>query len=394
MSSLVANWHKSIKEIQEFDWQALSGESVIPFYEWQWLDTLEKSRSVSPEQGWQPLHLSLSRSNKLIAVAPLYLKGHSYGEFVFDQAFARLAESLNVKYYPKLLGMSPLSPVEGYRFFIDQKENKDEITNLMMKIIDKFAIKNGICSCNFLYVEPYWRTLAEKSGCSTWLNQQSLWLANDQKNFSDYLASFNSNQRRNIKRERKSVKEAGVLISTLTGEDIDTNVMRNMHNFYQAHCARWGIWGSKYLSRTFFERLPLTSQRDHLILFNAHKGNPKDPIAMSLCVTNREKLWGRYWGSKEEVECLHFEVCYYSPIEWALNNGIKSFDPGAGGNHKRRRGFLAKPHASLHRWYNPQMKKLIKNWLPKVNQLMLEEIDAINAELPFHSSMPRIPLSG
>lgn len=391
MANIIARWHQSIEEISESHWQMLLGEKAIPFYEWKWLAALENSRSVSPQQGWQPIHLSLWKGNEPIALAPLYLKGHSYGEFVFDQSFARLATELGLNYYPKILGMSPLSPIEGYQFFISTKENSAEITSLIISIIDNFAIKNKILSCNFLYTDPLWSPLAEACNCARWLNQQSLWFAENHKSFSDYLSSFNANQRRNIKRERKAVKDAGVLVSPVTGPEIDNEMLQQMHTFYENHCARWGPWGSKYLSKSFFDELSSPSQRDQLVLFIAHRGNLRCPIAMSLCIRNGQKLWGRYWGCNEEVNCLHFEVCYYSPIAWALENHIESFDPGAGGSHKRRRGFLAKPHTSLHRWYDKRIDKLIRAWLPKVNKLMMEEIKASNADLPFNVESP--PLS-
>ena len=262
-------------------------------------------------------------------------------------------------------------------------EDEAELTVLILKIIDAFARRNQILSCNFLYVDPHWRPLAEAAGCATWLNQQSLWSADGQSDFSAYLNSFNANQRRNIKRERKAVQQAGLKVSALTGAELDVQLLRCMHGFYEQHCARWGPWGSKYLSEAFFEALADSSLRDQVVLFSAHRESPREPVAMSLCIQDGQMLWGRYWGSKEEIDCLHFEVCYYAPIAWALEHGLENFDPGAGGQHKRRRGFVAKPHASLHRWYEPRMDALIRGWLSKVNPLMLEEIEAVNADLPF-----------
>ena len=391
MSSLKARWHRSIREIPEERWQALVGADSIPFYRWAWLDALESSGSVVPDQGWQPLHLALWRDDTPIAVAPLYLKGHSYGEFVFDQTFARLASDLGLRYYPKLLGMSPVSPVLGYRFHVLDGEDAAELTGVLMQAIDTFCEHNGILSCNFLYVDPEWRLLAEAAGCATWLNQQSLWSCGDDRSFEDYLKGFNANQRRNIKRERKAVAKAGITVTPLSGDQLDLASLQTMHRFYEQHCARWGPWGSKYLEESFFEALARL-HRDQLVLFSAHRGDPRDPVAMSMCVQDGRQLWGRYWGSHEEIDCLHFEVCYYAPIEWALANGIVSFDPGAGGSHKRRRGFVACPNASLHRWYHPRMDALIRAWLPKVNGLMLEEIEAINAELPFKTEPPALAL--
>ena len=391
MTSLMARWHRSINEIPEQQWNSLVGADAIPFYSWSWLEALESSGSIIPEQGWQPLHLALWREDTPIAVAPLFLKGHSYGEVVFDQTFARLAADLGLRYYPKLLGMSPVSPVLGYRFHVRSGEDEDLLTRELLRAIDRFCEQNGILSCNFLYVDPQWRPLAEAAGCAAWLNQQSLWSRGDDQTFEDYLKGFNANQRRNIKRERKAVAKAGITVTPLSGDQLDLDLLQTMHRFYEQHCARWGPWGSKYLEEGFFEALARL-HRDQLVLFSAHRGDPRDPVAMSMCVQDGRQLWGRYWGSHEEVDCLHFEVCYYAPIEWALANGIVSFDPGAGGSHKRRRGFGARPHASLHRWYQPQMDQLIRTWLPKVNGLMLEEIEAINAELPFKAEPPALAL--
>ena len=364
------------------------GEQAIPFFRWRWLAALEDSSSISAKHGWQPLHLALWRGDTPVALAPLYLKGHSYGEFVFDQAFARLAGELGLGYYPKLLGMSPVSPVQGYRFYVAPGEDETALTVLMLETIDAFARRNQILSCNFLYVDPHWRPLAEAAGCATWLNQQSLWSADGQSDFSAYLNSFNANQRRNIKRERKAVKQAGLMVSALHGSELDVQLLRCMHGFYEQHCARWGPWGSKYLSEAFFEALADSSLRDQVVLFSAHRESPREPVAMSLCIQDGRMLWGRYWGSKEEIDCLHFEVCYYAPIAWALEHGLESFDHGAGGQHKRRRGFVAKPHASLHRWYEPRMDALIRGWLRKVNPLMLEEIESVNSDLPFRVEPP------
>ena len=390
MAPLTARWHRSIREIPQQQWDNLLAESVSPFYRWSWLAALENSGSVAPDQGWQPLHLSVWREEQLVAFAPLYLKGHSYGEFVFDQSFARLAGDLGLRYYPKLIGMSPVSPIQGYRFHLHPQEDAQELTAVMLRLIDEFAARNEILSCNFLYVDPTWKPLAEAAGCAAWVNQQSLWSADEKADFSDYLAGFNANQRRNIKRERKAVQKAGLSVTPISGSALTPALLSRMHGFYEQHCSRWGVWGSKYLQASFFDQLIEPALAQHVVLFSAHRGDPFDPVAMSLCVQDAQHLWGRYWGSDEEIDCLHFEVCYYAPIEWALQQGLKSFDPGAGGSHKRRRGFVARPHTSLHRWYDPRMDTLIRSWLPRANGLMQEEIEAINAELPFRSEPPAL----
>ena len=131
-------------------------------------------------------------------------------------------------------------------------------------------------------------------------------------------------------------------------------------------------------------------QKNQVVLFHAHREDSNNPLAMSLCIQDKNMLWGRYWGSNEEIKYLHFEVCYYSPISWALEQGISCFDPGAGGVHKRRRGFIAQSNISLHRWYDKRMDSLIRPWLEKVNKMMLDEIEAANNELPFKVKQPKL----
>jgi len=390
-SALEARWHRQLADIPQLQWDQLVQKYQLPFFRWHWLEALERSGSIAANQGWQPCHLSLWRGDCLIAVAPLYLKGHSYGEYVFDQSFAQLAGQLGLRYYPKLVGMSPLSPILGYRFFIAEPEDPKEITKLMLELIDRFCKRNQLLSCNFLYVDPRWQPYGEAAGCCTWLNQQSLWSNPGYLDFNQYLASFNANQRRNIKRERKAVETADLIVTPITGEKITRPLLNRMHGFYEDHCRRWGMWGSKYLTEQFFTQAA-EQLCEYIVLFSAHfrDGDPDQPLAMSLCVREGNNLWGRYWGSNIELENLHFEVCYYAPIEWAIKTGISYFDPGAGGSHKRRRGFIARSHASLHRWYEPEFAALINRWLPLANGQQLEEIAAINAELPFSAGV--IPL--
>ncbi|KGG13270.1 MULTISPECIES: GNAT family N-acetyltransferase [Prochlorococcus] len=386
MSEYSVRWLSSIREIPEEYWQSLVGENLNPFFQWEWLKILESSDSISSKNGWQPIHLSIWKKNKPIGIALLYLKNHSYGEFIFDNVFVKVSQELKLRYYPKLIGMSPLSPIEGYKFFISSQEDENKTTKMMLDIIDEFAITNKILSCNFLYVDNMWAQIVKQSEYLAWINQQSLWESSGENNFSDYLARFNANQRRNIKRERKSIERSKISIRAITGNDVNNNILQTMHEFYAEHCSKWGVWGSKYLTKSFFDELALINTKNQIVLFSAYKEAPDKPLAMSFCMRNEEMLWGRYWGSKESIENLHFEVCYYSPIEWAINNGIKKFDPGAGGRHKKRRGFISTPRVSLHKWYNKHMSELLKAWLPKVNLYIQEEIHASNNEVPFKSN--------
>jgi hypothetical protein len=376
-------WINTIAEVPQAAWDALALPLKTPFLEWEWLNNLETSGSATAKTGWLPNHLTVWRDRQLIAAAPLYLKGHSYGEFVFDHQWADLAHRLGVQYYPKLLGMSPMTPAEGYRFLIAPGEDEEELTGLMVGAIDYFCDRHHISGCHFLYVDPQWRALMERQGFTSWLHHSYIWQNSGFKTFDDYLAAFNSNQRRNIKRERQAVEKVGLRLQTLTGEEIPKSLFPLMYNFYADTCDKFGWWGSKYLTRRFFEQLH--PNYCHRVLFVAayHEQDESKPMGMSFCITKGEQLYGRYWGSLQEIDCLHFNACYYAPIEWAIARGVQTFDPGAGGRHKKRRGFPATPNHSIHRFYNRRLSQILRSHISQVNDMEQQEIDAINQDIPF-----------
>ena len=376
-------WINHIADIAQAEWDALAVPLKTPFFEWEWLHNMETSGSTTAKTGWLPNHLTIWRDRSLIAAAPLYVKGHSYGEFVFDHQWADLATRLGIEYYPKLLGMSPVTPAEGYRFLIAPGEDEDELTQIMVGAIDHFCDQHGISGCNFLYVDPEWRPVMERHGFVSWLHHSFIWQNQSYQTFDDYLKAFNANQRRNIKRERKAVAQAGLTVQTLTGDAIPKSLFSLMYAFYSDTCDKFGWWGSKYLTRQFFEQL--YPDYRHRVLFVAaySEHNPRQPVGMSFCLTKGANLYGRYWGSSQEIDCLHFDACYYTPIEWAISQGIQLFDPGAGGRHKKRRGFPATPNHSLHRFYDPRLAKILRSYIQDVNAMEQREIDAINSGIPF-----------
>ncbi len=376
-------WINKITEIPQAEWDRLAMPLQTPFLEWEWLKNMEASGSATAKAGWLPNHLTVWQDSTLVAAAPLYAKGHSYGEFVFDHQWADLANRLGVQYYPKLLGMSPFTPVEGYRFLISPDEDEDEITALMVGAIDHFCDRNHISGCNFLYVDPEWRPVLERHGFTSWLHHSYIWQNQNYQSFDDYLNAFNSNQRRNIKRERKAIEKAGLQMRVITGDEISKPLLAQMYEFYADTCDKFGWWGSKYLTRRFFEGLH-HAYRHRVVFFAAYsEQNPHHPLGMSFCLTKGNQLYGRYWGCTQELDNLHFEACYYAPIEWAIAHGIQTFDPGAGGRHKKRRGFPATPNHSLHRFYDSRFAKIICSYIGEVNQMEQREIAAINQELPF-----------
>lgn len=376
-------WINSMTEVPRSVWDEMALPLKTPFFEWAWLHCMEASGSTTAKAGWLPNHLTIWRDRTLVAAAPLYLKGHSYGEFVFDHQWADLSQRLGVQYYPKMLGMSPFTPAEGYRFLIAPGEDEDELIDRMVNEIDQFCQRNRISGCNFLYVDPDWQIKMEARGFTPWLHHSYVWHNHDYQNFDDYLKAFNANQRRNIKRERKAVASAGLSLKIFTGAEIPGQMFAQMYHFYCDTCDKFGWWGSKYLTRQFFEQLD-DCYRDRVVFFAAYnEGDEQNPAAMSFCLTKGDQLYGRYWGCSTEFDNLHFDTCYYTPIEWAIAHNIQTFDPGAGGRHKKRRGFPATPNYSLHRFYNPKLSQILTSYIGEVNQMEQREIDAINADLPF-----------
>jgi uncharacterized protein len=382
MSNYQMRWLDRLQEVPQSAWDELALPLATPFLEWEWLNNLETSGSVSGETGWLPKHLTVWSGGTLVAAAPLYLKGHSYGEFIFDQQWAEVSQQLGIRYYPKLVGMTPITPTEGYRFLIAPGIDEGVMTGLMVQEIDRFCESYGISGCHFLYVDPSWRPFIEEEGFRPWLHHSYIWQDDGFTNFDGYLRGFNANQRRNIKRERQAVGAAGLTMRPLTREQLDVATMSLVYDFYADTCDKFGWWGSKYLTREFFESL-VAKYSDRVLVMAAFAEGQEIPIGMSFCLYKGDRLYGRYWGSREEIDCLHFEACYYAPIEWSLQQGIKIFDPGAGGRHKKRRGFPATPNHSVHRFYHPRLKQLILPYLVEVNQAEKREIEAINADLPF-----------
>jgi predicted N-acyltransferase len=376
-------WISKIAEIPQAEWDALALPLKTPFLEWDWLNNMETSGSATAKAGWLPNHLTVWRDRSIVAAAPLYLKGHSYGEFVFDHQWAELSQRLGIRYYPKMLGMSPFTPAEGYRFLVAPGEDEDEITEVMVGAIDHFCVRNRISGCNFLYADPEWQPVMERHGFTRWLHHSYIWSNQGFQTFEDYLGAFNANQRRNIKRERKAVVQAGLRIQPIAGEEISKALLSQVYDFYSDTCDKFGWWGSKYLTRKFFEQLH-SNYRHRVVVFAVyHDTDERHPIGMSFCLTKGDQLYGRYWGALQEFDNLHFDTCYYSPIEWAIEHNIQTFDPGAGGRHKKRRGFPAMPNHSLHRFYDDRLAQILRTYIAEVNEMEQQEIDRINQDLPF-----------
>jgi predicted N-acyltransferase len=382
-SSYKVVWLKNLAEVERRQWDALAEPLSTPFLEWEWLHRMESSKSTAAATGWLPQHLTVWSHDQLVAAAPLYVKQHSAGEFVFDHIWAEVAAHLKISYYPKLVGMSPFTPMVGYRFLMAAGVNEAAVTRYMVDQIEQFCRHHQISGCSFLFVDPQWRRSMIDCGFTSWLHQSFTWQNENYHSFEDYLAAFNSNQRRNIKRERRAIAGNGITLKIYEGDQIPAAYFSRINSFYERTNDKFGPWGCKYLKPGFFKRLA-DNYRHRLVFVAAlEEANPDSPLGLSLLVRKRDRLFGRYWGCSKEIKYLHFNACYYSPIEWAIANGIHHFDPGMGGYHKIRRGFTAVDNFSLHRFFDPRLAQIMDAHIEEINRLEREHIDELNAALPF-----------
>jgi predicted N-acyltransferase len=378
-------WLNAISDIPREEWDRLALQPDTPLLEWQWLHHLEASGSIAPRAGWIPCHLTVWKNHRLQAAAPFYIKTHSDGEFIFDHWWAKLAKDFGIAYYPKLVGMSPVTPAVGYRFLTADEEQAKVLQRVMLHAIDQLCEQNGIPSCHFNFVDPQWQASVHDSGYIAWQHQSFLWRNAGFTAFEDYLGNFKSLQRRNIRRERQRMENLGIEIRALRGEQIPADMAGLMYRYYLNTNSQYGPWAAKYLNRSFFERV-FEDYRHRLLIMAAYDRIRGDkPLALSMLLTKGRQLIGRYWGSGTSVKDLHFNMCFYAPIEWAIANRIETFDPGAGSQHKIYRGFKAVANTSLHRFYDSRLQALFLRFIDRVNQMESENIELLNASLPFRA---------
>ncbi len=377
-------WVDRIGKIDANAWERVCAKLTTPFFDWEWLHLLEESGSAVETNGWLPRHLTVWRGDRLVAAAPLYIKSHSAGEFVFDHVWADVARRLEIQYYPKLVGMSPFSPTIGYRFLIAPGEDETALSGVMLRAIDTLCRRYGLSGCSFHYVDPDWARILADHGFLSWTHQSFAWENSGFQCFDDYLAIFKSGQRRNIKRERRAMARQNIHLAALSGDKITPDLLRQMYAFYSDTNAQFGPWGCHYLTAEFFEGLHARCRHRILLIKACQDGHPK-PIGMSFLLFKGDRLYGRYWGATTEAHALHFNACYYVPIEWAIRNGIRHFDPGIGGYHKVRRGFKAVPNYSFHRFSEWRLQEILRLNIGKINKMEMAQINDINADRPLAS---------
>ncbi len=346
-----------------------------PFLRYDFLAALHETGCAAADSGWEPAFLAVSRTDVLVGAVPLYRKHHSYGEYVFDWAWADAYRRNGIDYYPKLLSAIPFTPVTGPRLIAADAPALVAVAKALMS----HARDSGLSSLHVLFPEGDDEVaLLEAAGCMLREGVQFHWTNRDYTSFDAFVETLDRKRRKNIRAERRKVAEAGVTVRRVKGDaatDDDWRFFARCYaNTYRAH------YSTPYLNLAFFRRIAATMP-DNLLLVIAERG--ETPIASSLVVFNEDSLYGRYWGEVEHVPCLHFECAYYQPLEFCIERGIRLFEGGAQGEHKMARGFLPVRTRSLHWLAHPAFADAVEEFLAREAVGIGHYVDELNERDPF-----------
>lgn len=368
---------ESINEVSETDWNgcATSEEDGLnPFCSHGFLSALEESGCVSAKSGWLPQHIILENNDKIIGALPLYLKSHSQGEYVFDHGWANAFEQAGGRYYPKLQSSIPFSPVTGPRLLSQNVEYK----NILLDAAIEYAHKYHISSVHFTFINDEDFDVMRARKLLHRQDQQFHWINNGYKSFEDFLVMLSSRKRKNIQKERLKALEAELDIEWILADQITEDHWNFYFEFYMNTANR--KWGRPYLNRTFFSLLSEKIPNDLLLIMAKRDGRY---IAGALNLIGNKTLYGRYWGATEYHKFLHFELCYYQAIDFAIKHKLSKVEAGAQGEHKIARGYIPCPTNSMHWIENLSFREAVKNFLDQERKAVGREIEYLSEFTPF-----------
>jgi predicted N-acyltransferase len=378
--------HDRLSDIGQADWdacacpEAATGRPEDPFTTYRFLKALEDSRSVGAGSGWQSHYLSAEQEGQIIAVAPLYLKSHSQGEYIFDHNWAHAYERAGGRYYPKFQIAVPFTPATGRRLLTRPGFEAVGRAALVEGARD-VAKHNGLSSLHITFCSGEEAEAGTALGLMPRRTQQYHWINRGYADFDGFLADLSSRKRKAIRKERARAADFGGDIVTLTGDQIQPEHWDAVWTFYQDTGAR--KWGTPYLTRAFFNRAHDTL-RDDILLILARRGG--QPVAGAMNLIGASALYGRYWGCIEDHPCLHFELCYYRAIEFAIEAELQRVEAGAQGEHKLARGYLPVPTHSLHWLRDPGFAEAVAQYLKAERAAVDEDIEILTSYGPFRKT--------
>lgn len=373
----------SLSDIGREAWDGLVAlqDQPNPFLSFAFLDALHDSGSAAPDKGWQPQFIALYEDDadspggeRLAAALPLYVKGHSYGEYVFDWAWADAYQRNGLEYYPKLLAAIPFTPVTGPRLLA----RDDAARSALIDVLRSVQQSSDVSSTHVLFPPGVQAQQLEDAGFLLRSGVQFHWENAGYATFEDFLATLEQKKRKNIRAERRKVREAGVLLRRVRGTDASDEDWRFFTRCYRHTYAEH--YSTPYLNLDFFRRIGRDMPENLLLVIAERDGAP---IAASLVVHDATTLYGRYWGALEHVPCLHFETAYYQPLEFCIEQKIRVFEGGAQGEHKMARGFLPTRTWSAHWLKHPAFSDAVEQFLEREAGGIDDYIDELNDRSPF-----------
>lgn len=370
-----------ITEVPGEDWDACAGPDN-PSVSHAFLRALEESGSASPRRGWLPQHLVVKGSNgRLIGAVPLYLKSHSYGEYVFDWGWASAYERAGGSYYPKLQSCVPFTPVSGPRLLVAPEVEREAVANALIAAMAELARRQAVSS---LHVTFPLRDEWERFGQAGFLQRTGVqyhWTNDGYRSFDDFLSRLSSRKRKGINKERRQVAESGVAIRVLTAGAIGRADWDAFYLFYLTTVDR--KWANAYLTRKFFHLIGETMAERVVLILAEDRG---EPVAAAFNLLGSDTLYGRNWGAARHYRFLHFEACYYRAVEFAIERGLKHVEAGAQGEHKIQRGYLPVETYSAHWIRDPSLRGAIADFLDRERALLGHEMAALMEHSPYRKA--------
>lgn len=375
-----AELRTSLAGIDADAWDALATDDD-PFADHAFLRALETSGSVGPGTGWEPVHVTVWDAKRLVGALPLYVKHHSYGEYIFDWSWASAAERAGIRYYPKLVSMAPFTPATGTRLLCARDVDRAAVADAVVRGVFAAQTEVRASSVHLLFLREDERALFLAHGpFMARLSTQFHWHNDGYASFDDFLGRFRSALRKQVHRERRRVRESGLDVRVLEGGELGDAEWNALAGFYFDTCQRRG--SGPYLTRAFFDALRRTHAA-RVVAALAYRG--RVPVAGTLNFQKGRHLYGRYWGATEEQPGLHFELCYYRLIERAIAQGLTRFEAGAQGTHKLRRGLMPAEVHSAHWIGHSALGRAVAEFLPREAESVREE----NASLALHGPFRR-----
>lgn len=366
--------HSGIGAIDPRQWNGLAG-TQSPFLRHEFLAALESSRCVGEDTGWEPRYITLSDAQGLAAAAPAFLKTHSYGEFVFDFAWAQAYARYGQRYYPKLAITVPFTPATGPRLLIRPDLDVPATAKKLLDEIERDASDQTLSSVHALFLDESARLECEERKWLLRRDCQFHWFNRGYDSFDAFLDSFTAEKRKKARRERRRVAEAGIVFDTRHGDEVDAKLLDRLYAFHRETFLRHGH--EPYLTRAFFTEITRTLSRSIVFKIARHG---RVPVGAAIFFRSDDTLYGRYWGAAAEFHSLHFETCYHQGIEYCIENGLERFEPGTQGEHKIARGFEPVLTWSAHFIADPAFRKAIAKYLAEEGGA----VDAYAAEVSEH----------